>query len=878
MERTGALKIYFGYAEGVGKTQAMLQEARDAKTRGKDVAAGCIEIRRHEGTQELLQGLEVIGSMKMAGQEPDGGDLDLDQILERRPQIFLVDDLAHVNAEGSRHARRYQDVKELLTAGIEVWTTLNVQELESLNDVVVSIAGRETTERIPDEIFELAQEVVLVDCEPSRLMKRVSDNDICGVGQRRYGGADFYTIEKLTSFREIAMLRCADRLDKRRRQEELDRGKTTIGKDHILVCLSSSPSNARIIRIASRMAEAYHASLTALFVETTDYPAWPEKDKERLRFNIHLAEQLGATVETVHGEDVPYQIIEFARMSGVSKVVVGRSRKGKRTLFRQPLLTEELIQKAPNLGVYIIPDYVQESYHEKRSLQRTNLIVSLRDIGISVLVLLLTTLLGFGFAGWGFSEANIITIYILGVLVISVITSGRAYSIAASAVSVLVFNFFFTDPKLTFRAYDKSYPVTFLVMFLASFITGSLATKMKNHAKQAAQAAFRTQTLFDTNQLLQQAEGKEEIIEAAAGQIKKLLGMDVIVYPAENGELQNPQIFPVAERLKDPACVSKEEAEVAEWVYRNNRHAGATTDTWSHAKCLYLAIRVNAHVYGVVGITVGEEELDSFEHSVLLSNLGECALALENDQNAREKKEAAVMAKNEQLRANILRAISHDLRTPLTSISGNASNLVSNSESFTEEMKQAIYKDIYEDSMWLIDLVENLLAISKIDEGRLNIQKSSELMDEVISEALRYLERRKRGHIIEVHSTEEFLLAKIDARLIVQVIINLVDNAIKYTPEGSVIRILTKKQGKEVIVRIEDDGPGISDEAKNHIFEMFYTGGNQAVDGRRSLGLGLALCQSIINAHGGEISVSDVKPHGTAFTFTLPAGEVELHE
>ena len=258
--------------------------------------------------------------------------------------------------------------------------------------------------------------------------------------------------------------------------------------------------------------------------------------------------------------------------------------------------------------------------------------------------------------------------------------------------------------------------------------------------------------------------------------------------------------------------------------------------------------------------------------------MGECALALENDQNAREKEEAAVMAKNEQLRANILRAISHDLRTPLTSISGNASNLVSNSESFTEEMKQAIYKDIYEDSMWLIDLVENLLAISKIDEGRLNIQKSSELMDEVISEALRYLERRKRGHIIEVHSTEEFLLAKIDARLIVQVIINLVDNAIKYTPEGSVIRILTKKQGKEVIVRIEDDGPGISDEAKNHIFEMFYTGGNQAVDGRRSLGLGLALCQSIINAHGGEISVSDVKPHGTAFTFTLPAGEVELHE
>lgn len=518
--------------------------------------------------------------------------------------------------------------------------------------------------------------------------------------QRRYGGADFYTIEKLTSFREIAMLRCADRLDKRRRQEELDRGKTTIGKDHILVCLSSSPSNARIIRIASRMAEAYHASLTALFVETTDYPAWPEKDKERLRFNIHLAEQLGATVETVHGEDVPYQIIEFARMSGVSKVVVGRSRKGKRTLFRQPLLTEELIQKAPNLGVYIIPDYVQESYHEKRSLQRTNLIVSLRDIGISVLVLLLTTLLGFGFAGWGFSEANIITIYILGVLVISVITSGRAYSIAASAVSVLVFNFFFTDPKLTFRAYDKSYPVTFLVMFLASFITGSLATKMKNHAKQAAQAAFRTQTLFDTNQLLQQAEGKEEIIEAAAGQIKKLLmllfsliistiistgrkqarestkqmyrtqllldnsrrmrrvdtvkglllelsgqilklmDLPVVFFTIQEEKMAGPWLFPRTGMTKEELrkMVDDQERAVAEWVAANGKRAGCCTHTLPGAKAMYLPIKTSDKTYAVMGIVLEERrEIPAFEYGLLTAMVNEAALVFARILKEKEK-------------------------------------------------------------------------------------------------------------------------------------------------------------------------------------------------------------------------------------------------
>lgn len=296
------------------------------------------------------------------------------------------------------------------------------------------------------------------------------------------------------------------------------------------------------------------------------------------------------------------------------------------------------------------------------------------------------------------------------------------------------------------------------------------------------------------------------------------------------------------------------------------------------ARCRYLAIRINDAVYGVVGIVMGEQAMDAFENSIVLSILGECALALENEKNAKEKEEAMILAKNEQLRTNLLRAISHDLRTPLTSISGNASNLLSNGTSFDGETKQTIYQDIYDDSMWLINLVENLLSVTRLEEGRLNLNLAAELVDEVVKEALSHVNRLKSEHTITVENKEEILLAKMDARLIVQVIINIVDNAIKYTPKGSHIEIEMKREGSWAVISIADDGPGISDENKKHVFDMFFSGSKKIADSRRSLGLGLALCKSIVNSHGGEIRVEDREPHGTVFTFTLPIEEVQLHE
>lgn len=867
----GHLKIFFGYAVGVGKASAMIEAGREAACHGIDVVVGFLDVRGREDRTELSKGLEHLPECWM-GQE-DCREFDLDAAIARKPQLILLDDLSHTNAAGCRHAQRYQDVEELLKAGINVYTTANVQHLESLHDVVAAIIEVSERDRIPDSVFDNADQVELIDLEPQELIDRWTSGQIGKVKESPYA------LEKLTALREIALRRCADRMNL------LSESARSAGRieyqtdEHILVCLSSSPSNANIIRTAARMASAFRCTVTALFVKTPDFPAMSTEDLRRLQANMRLAQQLEAKIETVYGDDIPFQIAEFARLSGVTKIVIGRSAATKKGIFSKPTLTDRLIANAPQVDIHIIPDAgtASSAYHMKKARQTQTLHVFSRDILKSVAILVVTSAIGLLFDHLHFAEANIITVYVLGVLLTSVVTSNRIHSLISSVVSVLVFNFLFTEPMFTLHAYGQGYPVTFVIMFLAAFLTGTLATRLKNNARQSAQAAFRTKVLFDANQMLQQAKDRDEIFSATANQLTKLLKKNIVIYPVENETLGEPRIFPAVGSM-NALDVSAGEQAVADWVLKNNKHAGATTQTLSDARCLYLAIRVNDSVYGVLGIAVGQAPMDGFENSILLSILGECALALENEKNAREKEEAAILARNEQLRANLLRAISHDLRTPLTSISGNASNLISNGDLFDAETKKQLYTDIYSDSMWLIDLVENLLSVTRLEQGQLNLHVSEDLLEDVITEALRHVNRKITEHEIRVESNDEFLLAKMDAKLIVQVVINLVDNAIKYTPKHSEILISTRRDGNMAVVSIADNGDGIPDEMKPRVFDMFYSGANRIADSRRSLGLGLSLCKSIIAAHGGTLSVSDNVPHGAVFTFTLPIGEVTLHE
>ncbi len=867
--KQGKLTIFASYFSGAGKSYAMLESAREAKQAGLDVAIGILSDSQWPKTTALAETFEVLPCKKVARDGHIADEIDLDACLKRHPQLIVIEDLSHWNADACRHMKRYQDIEELRKAGIDVYTTLDIYHIESIQDTVFSILGTSVPERIPDRVFDQADQVEFIDLEPQRLRQRLMD------GQKE-ALLEGCSLSQLSALREVGLRRCADRAALYTHEKMQTEYRT---HEHILVCLSSAPSNEKIIRTAARMAGAFRCGFTALFVETKAFQWMNARDKQRLQGNMRLAQQLGASIETVYGDDVADQIAEFSRLSGVTKIVLGRSGIPRRLLLRKPSLTERLIELTPELDIHIIPDngvnrLLDTKHREVMHMPSISVLDLLKSAGILVLV----TLIGLLFYNFGFTEANIITLYILGVMLISVYTRSSICSLVASIASVLTFNFLFTVPRFTLQAYDSEYPITFLVMFLASLLTGSLASKLKSHAKRSAQVAWRTKLLFETSQNLQRAHTQEEIISVTAKQLLKIFQRDIVVYSIDEKGLLEPEIFLVDEAASPQRYTTAKEREVARWVLSNNKRAGAGTETLPDARCTYLSIRTGERVYSVVGIAASDKPLDSFESSILLSVLGECALALENQKNVEEKEAAAVLAKNEQLRANLLRSISHDLRTPLTSISGNASNLLSNGPLFDAKTKEQMYADIYDDAMWLINLVENLLSVSRLEQGRMNLHLTTELIDEVVAEALRHINRKRAEYHFHVQSSDDYLLAQMDAKLIVQVLINILDNAMKYTPPGSDIEIGWKQEGKFIYISVADNGPGIPDQAKPHIFDMFYSASNQIADSRRSMGLGLALCKSIVNAHGGEIVVSDHKPHGSIFTFSVPAGEVELHE
>ena len=545
--------------------------------------------------------------------------------------------------------------------------------------------------------------------------------------------------------------------------------------------------------------------------------------------------------------------------------------------FSRKTLTEKLIDIVPDIDIHIIPDTVKAENYRKGHLPLHVEKPSIKECFLTVLIFVICTFIGLVFQKFHFSEANVVTIYILGVLLTSILTDGYLCSVAGSVMSVFLFCFFLTEPRMSFQTYAVGYPVTFVIMLISSVLTGTLAAKLKMHARLSAQLAFRTQILFDTDRLLQKARSQKEILEITCTQLARLFDRSIVAYAAVNGRLAEGHLFSEKEKAEDQSYLTLDEQQIARWVYTNKKRAGATTHYYKNSKCLYLAIRIGEQVYGVIGVPAQKDVLDSFEYSILLSVLNGCALAMDNARNAEEKEKNAVIAKNEQLRADLLRAISHDLRTPLCSISGNADMLLSNGKYLDEGTRRQIYTDIYDDAEWLTGVVENLLSITRLNDGRLKFKFTDQLMDEVIAEALRHISRKHDDYKI-ITECEDLLLTRMDVRLIIQVLVNLVDNAIKYTPSGSTITIRALKKNEKTWISVEDNGPGISDEIKPHIFEMFFTGGNNIADSQRSLGLGLALCQSIVEAHGGKMELEDNDPHGCIFSFALPLSEVILNE
>lgn len=644
MAPQGRLKIFFGYAAGVGKTYAMLEAAHQAQKEGIDVVVGYVEPHARPDTLALLTGLEVLPNQAIDYRGIQLREFDLDQALRRKPQLILVDELAHNNAPGCRHTKRYQDVEELLQAGVNVYTTVNVQHLESLNDLVSSITGITVNERIPDRVFDRASQVELVDIEPNELVKRLQAGKVYREGQARRALQNFFAPENLAALREIAMRRTADQLNRSAVQK--GNQKSARAGEHILICLSSSPSNAKVIRTAARMADAFHSGFTALFVQTPETKELSGENMKRLRGNLHLAEQLGAQISTVYGTDPAVQIAEYARVSGVTKIVMGRINHKQNPITRKKSLADRLIELT-DLDVYIIPDR-QPLYKKplgKLRMPRTQF--SWTDAGVMLASLLLSTAVGFGFDAAGFRESNIITVYILGVLMTAVWTNGYLYGAVDSLLSVAAFNYFFTVPRFTFQANDPSYPVTFLIMLCSSIIASSLASRVKAQARLAAQKSYYTELLLESSQKFQKGRTEWDCLRLAAEQLNRMFARPILYALSEGAQDLAFRVEPADEETV-LSGLSSQEIGVAKWVRKNNKHAGATTHTLPDSKWLFLSVRGTQEVMGIVGVPIaGYAVPDAFEKNLMIAILSECGLSQERIRLQEERNQAALQTQGE---------------------------------------------------------------------------------------------------------------------------------------------------------------------------------------------------------------------------------------
>ena len=627
----------------------------------------------------------------------------------------------------------------------------------------------------------------------------------------------------------------------------------------ILACLSPSPSNPKILRAAADMA-GDGMELVALFVETPQFPRLSDADRRRFQENIQIAESLGAKIHTVSGDDVAFQVAEYARLSGIRKIVLGQSDFKPSILPRQVSLPDRLAEYLPDAEIHVIPGRKRSLYFppQREPINRRRIGM---DILVTLLMLAAATLIGTVLFGSNLSNSSIMMVYLLGVLLVAVITSHRAYSIAASVASLLLFNFFFVQPRYSLAAIEPGYPVSFIVMFLTAFIAGTLANRLKQMAYQSARTSFRARIISDTDQLLAKAASKGEILKVCAEQSSKLLGRAIALYEVNESAKTVPLCFAIPENASLPP-------DGKDLLTEPLLHGQAQNGSYP--------VHVQEKLYAVLCVTERDNLPDLPVENTLASVLGECALALENEKNAREKEAAAVLAENERIRANLLRSISHDLRTPLMSITGNAGALLANEKRYPEETRHRLYLDIYEDSLWLTDLVENLLASTRLEGGISKLRLSDELVEDIMTEAVNHV-HADNGHRITVEPLPDILMVRADSRLIVQVLVNLIGNALKYTPPGSAVHLSAKQEGGMAVISVADNGPGVPSGEKEKVFDMLYVGSNGALAGRKSLGLGLALCRSIVNTHGGKIWVEDNSPHGAVFSFTLPAQEVSEH-
>lgn len=626
--KNGKLTIFFGYCAGVGKTFSMLNTAQQKSVEGVDVVIGYIESHDRPDTQNLTYGLEKIPTKEVLYKGHHFSEFDLDKALDRHPQLILVDELAHTNAPTSRHKKRYSDIEELLRAGIDVYTTVNVQHIESLHDVVESITKVKVNERIPDYIFNDADDVKLIDVDINDLIERLKQGKIYSKTQAKRALENFFIKDNLIALREISLRKCADRINLYAKDENKQ-----FLKEKILVCLGTSPTNQKVIRTASKMAQAFHGEFTALYVENSDSQELDLKAFQQLKKNISLAKELQANIVSTSGDDIAYQISQYAKTAGVSKLVLGRSYQ-KKSIFNKPTIVDKLTKLSPNLDIYIIPDNnsSKQNLNSVKYQYQNFFRFSTRDSSISISTLLIITILAYFAQIVGFDITTIILLYVLSSCIIGSLTLLPIYSFIIPFINVCLINYLFINPKYSLEIISSEYVMVLIVMIVVSFIINVLNFKLKKEKNSASLRAYSMEVLLETSQKLQQAKTYNDVMKETCVQLNKWLKRIIIFYPVNRKMLDKPYIYNPNKLLDDSNIfLTEKERTVAKWVYINNKNAGPTTSTLQEAKALYLSIRRNDKIYGVIGIDmISNKALSQYEKSLIKTILNEVSLAMDS--------------------------------------------------------------------------------------------------------------------------------------------------------------------------------------------------------------------------------------------------------
>jgi two-component system sensor histidine kinase KdpD len=867
--RRGKLKIFFGYAAGVGKTYAMLEAARRERADGVDVVVGYVEPHGRPETEALLQGLEVLPPRLVPYRGVTLKEFDLDAALARRPQLILVDELAHTNAEGLRHAKRWQDVEELLEAGIDVWTTLNVQHVESLNDVIAQVTGVVVRETLPDAVLERADDIELVDLTPEELIERLREGKVYIPQQAERALQNFFQKANLTALRELSLRQVAQRLSRDVQAARRERATQApwATSERLLVCVGPSPTSAKLIRTAKRMAAAFGADWLAVAVEPHGATAATAAARQRVAQHLRLAERLGAETHTLIGDDVAQTILDFARLRNVTKIIIGKTSQPRWKRFLFGTVVDALVDKSGDIDVYVIRGEPEES-RPPRVPERRQAFSWANYLRTAVVVTLC------GLVGWlshtlRLTETNIVMVFLLGVAYVAA-RYGRGPAIAASVASVLGFDFFFVPPYLRFTVNDAQYVITFAVMLLIGIVISTLTARIRDQLHAAQQLEHRTAALFRLTKQLSEVAGLEFLIGMAGQQLREIFEGEVVIFVRDAaGRLEL--------RYGQDTSIARHEvnAVVARWVADHDQAAGAGTDTLPNATALFVPLVGSQRTVGAVGVRPNDPErfLDPDQRRLLETCASLIALSLERDQSVLEAHAAELRVQAEQLRNSLLSSVSHDLRTPLAAIAGASSSLLEAPPDQKPEARRELLQTIVEESRRLGRLVDNLLDMTRLTSGTVALNKQWHVLEEIVGSALARLRRELEHHAVRVDIPGDLPLLFLDGVLMEQAFVNLLENAARYTPAGSRIEITARVADKRVEIRVADDGPGLPPGSESRVFEKFFRGSTATGDGRRGAGLGLAICQAIIQAHRGQISARNRPGGGAEFVIWLPCEE-----